>query len=75
MQFNEGWTIVSGKTVRAKCCSKSSAALRFSEINLKGMDWPTQQSFYSKTILFSVKAHVCALVDTSYSSLRKACPT
>ena len=32
------------------------------EIKLKGVDWPTLQSFFRKTILVSVEANVCSLV-------------
>jgi hypothetical protein len=32
------------------------------EIKLKGVDWPTLQSFFRKTILDSVKANICSLV-------------
>jgi hypothetical protein len=32
------------------------------EIKLKGVDWPTLQSFFRKTILDPVKANVCSLV-------------
>jgi len=40
----------------------SSALVRVVEIKLNGMDWPTLQSFFCKTILDSVKTHVCSLV-------------
>ena len=35
------------------------------EIKLKGMDWPTLQSFYGKRILDPVKTDVCSLVYIS----------
>lgn len=50
--------------MRLTCCSMSSALVRAVEIKLKGMDWPTLQSFSCKTILDSVKTHVCPLVYT-----------
>ena len=32
------------------------------EIKLKGVDWPTLQSLFRKTILGAVQAYVCSLV-------------
>ncbi len=40
----------------------SSALVPGVEIKPKGVDWPTLQSFFRKSILDSVKTHVCSLV-------------
>ena len=44
------------------CCSISSALLGVEVFKLKGMNWPTLQSLYCKTILGVAKQHVCSLV-------------
>jgi len=44
------------------CCSMSSALLGVEVFKLKGMNWPTLQSFYCKTILGVTEGHVCSLV-------------
>jgi hypothetical protein len=47
---------------RLTCCSMSSVTVRVVDIKLKRMDWPTQQSFYGKTILGFVNTRVCSVV-------------
>src|SRR5208282_4456781 len=50
------------QAVRMMCCSMSSALLGVGVFKLKGMNWPTLQSLYRKTILGVAKEHVCSLV-------------
>lgn len=45
-----------------------------SALKLKRMHWPTQQSFYSKTILDFMKTRVCSLVYTLAVCLHGDCP-
>jgi len=44
--------------------------VRTAEIKLKGMDRPTQQSFYGKTILDFLKTRVCSFVYSFAFCLR-----
>jgi hypothetical protein len=61
-QVSEGLDYRSRQAVRLTCRSMSSALVPVVEIKLKGMDWPTQQSFHGKTILTFVKTRVCSVV-------------
>lgn len=44
------------------------------DIQLKGMNWPTQQSFFCKTILDAAGSRVCSLVHSFAVCLRRDCP-
>jgi hypothetical protein len=44
------------------------------DIQLKRMNWPTQQSFFCKTILDADKKRVCTLVDSFAVCLRRDYP-
>jgi hypothetical protein len=44
------------------------------ETKLKGTDWPTRQSFYSKKILTFIKTRVCSVVYSFAVCLRSELP-